>query len=352
VLVLWLAFEANWDAIVATGYIDLVCLNLNGQYCYIKFNELTAFTDSIQASGQDPFLAVSGQSDTYCLSCNIAFLHKWRNLYALVAVHDGVVTANDIATYAFLENLEVAYAFACVADPQGNNCMQRIVNYDTTDIKNNCPQPTGNPCGGACGPAIHAYADQLGCCLDTWLDLVAWICFNDPTSTNCPPAGADGIRLLLTSPQACGMTIEPGCGKRRELGLVLLAENLAWAWCSQNTDACKSLILDGIAYQFGIHREDLNLDNVKVELVQAPTTRRLLAGSDTQVTVTGIKSKNSVGYITTAQGSVIGAPYNARANIDAAITFTTQSSYVKDSAAAGVAPSLMALCLAIAAFLL
>jgi len=353
VLIVWLGFEANWDAIVATGYIDLVCLKIDTQYCYITFNELTAFTASVTAAGQDAFQAVSGQSDTYCLVCNVAFLHKWRNLYALVAVHDGIVTQQDIDTYTFLTNLEVAYAFACVADPAGNNCMQRIINYDTSSIGLNCPVPTGNPCGGACGTAVHAYADHLGCCLDTWLDLVAWICANNASDPNCPPnGGAVGIRAFLESSQACDLTIEPGCGERTELGLVLLAENLAWAWCSQNTDACENLILDGIAYQLGVHRDDLGLSNVKVVLVQGPpTTRRLLAGSNTQATVTGIKSKNSVGYITVAQGSVIGAPYDARATIDEAITFTTQSSYVK-SAAAGVAPSLMALCLAIAAFLL
>jgi hypothetical protein len=353
----WLAFETNWDVIITTAYLDLICLKVETEpndWCYIKFQELIAFTDSVKANGDDPFMALAGQSDTYCLQCDLAFLHKWKNIYALYAVATNNASLGEI--YAWLETLEVVYAFACVMDENGDNCMVKISNSkpQTDAIGVACTgQPTCTSSADCVG-SVRDFADAMGCCLDTWFDFIGFICGLDPTNAACPDQPIDLIRAFIT--QQCGVTIEPGCGENLHLGLELVAENLAWIWCFNNQDACESLIKDAIAYYLAVARDDLDAAGITIHLREQPNTsptRRLLTSSDsfTAVSITGISTKNSVGWITNAAGNVFGAGYNSRVTTDQPVSLATQS-YSLTSAAAGVAPSMLALLLALAAFFL
>jgi len=85
----------------------------------------------------------------------------------------------------------------------------------------------------------------------------------------------------------------------------------------------------------------------------SPTRRLLTDTSTTSVSVSGISTKNGVGWITSTSGSVFGVPYDARVATDSQVTLTTTSSDVTDtSPASAVTPSVVAVFLALAVFFL
>jgi len=244
------------------------------------------------------------------------------------------------------------YAFACVADPTGANCMIKV-NGTSTDAVTNACQNSGTSCAGACHDAIAAFANSLGCCLDTWFDFMTYVCSIDPTNGICPALPISILKTFITD--TCLVPIGPGCGQQYQLGLELIAENLAWIWCFNNQATCESLIKDAIAYQLAIARDDLDAAGVTVTMKQntSPTRRLLTDTSTTSVSVSGISTKNGVGWITSTSGSVFGVPYDARVATDSQVTLTTTSSDVTDtSPASAVTPSVVAVFLALAVFFL
>jgi len=245
----------------------------------------------------------------------------------------------------------------CVKDHAGVYCNAKLTGYNFEPVKTACAGsatagPNGGPgCAATCRTEIRKVIADLGCCLDTWLDFLTWVCFNSPCAPSDNPAN---IKAMIT--QLCGLTLPEGCQRRRVLQAVLQVQNLGWLWCQLNMPECLVIVHAAIAQQFLLDVADLREKITEASLTPAapittPTRRLLQTAQEVQVNVAGVS--NSIGSVSAdnnADNTVLsGTPGAAKHTLDEPTTLKTLSATVNTGSAAGLVPSIS---LALLAFLL
>jgi hypothetical protein len=191
--------------------------------------------------------------------------------------------------------------------------------------------------------------NTLGCCIDTWLDFVDYVCkysLQTPKPDMChdPSGDPSAIRYMIT--QLCHLDIEMGCGRRRFLRAVLVAQNLAWAWCVTHQTQCLDIVHNAVANQFNIDVQDVAAVILWQHLSQSAGNtvagRRLLqGGGDVQISVSGLS--NSIGSVdnsTTDKTTIQNVNGSARGDITQPTSLVVLSAEVDSTGgAAGVVPS-------------
>jgi len=347
VLITWIAFEPSFDAIYATSTVDIICSRDAGEWCILEFQQaLTALTGATDAE-------LVQRAPLYCKPCTFIYLFKWKSLIEFANNHlnhqldEALHNATNVVLYM---------GWLCVKDHAGVYCNAKLTGYNFTTVGAACANaatagPNGGPgCPAACRSAIRKVIGDLGCCLDSWLDLLTWACFNSPCAPQDNPVN---IRAMIT--QLCGLTLPEGCQRRRVLEAVLQVENLGWLWCQLNMPQCLVLVRAAIAQQFFLDVADLREKITEASLSPAdpttPTRRLLQAAQEVKVNVAGVS--NSIGSVSADNhaGDVVvsGTPGDAKPALDQPTTLKVLSATVNTASAAGLVPSIS---LALLAFLL
>jgi hypothetical protein len=337
VLLAWIAFEPSFEAIYSTSTIDIICSRADNEWCILEFQQaLTALTGATNQQLID-------RAPIYCKTCTFIYLFKWKSLveYANEHLNHALDEAQRNAT-----NVVYYMGWLCVKDDQTpqNYCNAKLLNYNFDNVGAAC-NSTGVTlqCAPDCHAAIAQVITDLGCCLDTWLDLMAYNCFVN----GCDPKdNPSNIRIMVQT--ICKLDIPIGCQKRRALAAKVQIENLSWLWCQLHMPQCLQLVHIAIAQQFLLDIADVR-NAIAAEHLQrtdpaATPTRRLLQTSgdgDVLVKVGGLS--NSIGSVNTANKAnsvtVSGTPGDAKASLGTPTTTKVLSATVTGSAA-GVMPSL------------
>jgi hypothetical protein len=349
VLLTWIAFEPSFEAIYATSSIDIICSRAAGEWCILEFQQaLLALTDATDAERV-------ARAPLYCKPCTFIYLFKWKSLIEFANNHlnhqldEALHNATNVVMYM---------GWLCVKDQAGVYCNAKLTGYNFTTVGIACSDsatagPNGGPgCSAACRSAVQTVIDDLGCCLDSWLDFLAWACFNNPCD---PKDNPTNIRAMIT--QLCGLTVPDGCQRRRVLSAVLHVENLGWLWCQANFPQCLQLVHAAIAQQFYLDIAVIRAAVTQASLQPAdplPTpTRRLLQTTTQEVRVNVDGVSNSIGSVSAdnTAGNVVvsGTPGDAKPTLDQPTTLTVLSAQVSTGSAAGLVPSIS---FALLAFLL
>jgi hypothetical protein len=350
VLLIWIAFEPSFEAIFTTTNVDIICSRDANEWCILEFqNALTALTGATDAE-------LIARAPIYCKPCTFIYLFKWKSLieYADSRLHTLAVELRNAT------NTVMYLGWLCVKDHSGTYCNAKVSGYDFSAVEDACngsatAGPDGRPfCTSNCKSNIQTVISALGCCLDTWFDVLRWICFNSPGSQCADPnANADLIRGMITG--LCRLDIPEGCQKRRVLRALVQVENLGWLWCQAHIPDCLNLIHAAIAQQFfvdvAILRQVILAEHLSGAAPMTAPNRRLLQTTDQEVRVV-VGVSNSVGSVDANKraDSVVlsGTPGAAKPQV-AVETKTYVLSATVDSSAAGLVPSIS---LALLAFLL
>jgi hypothetical protein len=340
VLLAWIAFEPSFEAIYSTSQIDIVCSRVGTEWCILTFQQaLAALTGATDAE-------LVQRAPIYCKPCTFIYLFKWRSL--IDYANNNLNHALD-EVYHNATNVVLYMGWLCVKDPtDGSYCNAQLTGYDFDTVGAACAGsatagPNGGPgCSSQCRSEIRKVIADLGCCLDTWLDLLTWICFNSPADCT-PDTNPVNIRAMITV--LCGLEIPIGCQRRRALEARVQIENLGWLWCQANMPQCLQLVHIAIAQQFFMDVADLRnkivAANLEAAQPVAPPVRRLLQMQEVTVNVGDVT--NSVGFVDASNQApvvVSGTPGAAKATLDEPTQTRVLSATVKESSAAGLVPSI------------
>jgi hypothetical protein len=341
VLLTWIAFEPSFDAIYATSSVDIICSRADGEWCILEFQQaLAALTNATDAE-------LVQRAPIYCKTCTFVYLFKWKSLIEYANNHlnheldEALHNATTVVLYM---------GWLCVKDHDNTYCNAKTTGYDFDPVGLACAGaatagPNGGPgCSSNCRSEIRKVIADLGCCLDTWLDFLAWACFIAPE--NCSPdTNPVNIRAMITT--LCGLEIPLGCQRSRALEAEVQIQNLGWVWCQLHMPQCLQLVHIAIAQQFLVDIADVR-NAIAAEHLQrtdpATPTRRLLQTADGDVLVNVNRLSNSIGSVNTANKDnavvVSGTPGDAKATLDQPTTTLVLKATVNEGSAAGVVPSL------------
>jgi len=364
---LWLAFEPKIDTLKAVAFVDLICLNIDGQFCSVTWN---AFLAHVGDPAFNFTTFINDELNTYCVPCNLAFLNKYLRLVTWFAAlnqtcddgHGNVVPCADIilSTLSF----EYILRYFCTQDFHGNYCLKKLLHVDFNAIGVACAGASlTDICPASCKTAVQSFARDMGCCLQTWLDAETLACTTNPYSpdnigtcslfnTSPPgPAAITSMRYLIYT--GCEAPLVASCAAiRQQLAGEFIVANLAWAWCHAtpaNLATCTAIVEQALADLLGLALADIH---GKVVLSQgtAPPTRRLLSTDSVAVTLTGVTPEQSGGNLNTAAAlatqtaSVPGAAPETRADLSQPVTISgsaTVTNSPNPGSAAALAPSFL-----------
>jgi len=222
---------ADKDLINSFFYLDLLCFQINGQYCSLKFQEAQE-TDS--NAGPVPTTA---QLDALCDPCTVQFVY--RLAYFSIAV------AGNATAFQEEVNFVEFTQYACVKDFNNNYCYPQIATYNFSSLGAAClPEIASNTCSSDCLNNVTKAKSDLGCCFGTWFNLLDYQYVHNRTAYQLPYS-PDQIRTFVA--QDCGTTIPLGCTEDR-VALALVLSNVDWAWYQANAAQVQQDLKNYLAY--------------------------------------------------------------------------------------------------------
>jgi hypothetical protein len=349
-LITWIAFEPTFKAIYATWSVDIICSRDGTQWCYLEFQQAL-----VNLEGATPDQLIQ-RAPLFCKPCTFKFLFKWKSLIEYANANLNNALAEELKN---VTNVVLYMGWLCVKDRAGVYCNAKITGYDFTAVEVACggagtAGPNGEPvCPANCKTQIQRVISDLGCCLDTWLDLMYWQnCFNTPCADAQNPAL---IRFMITN--ICKLDLPLACQRHLTLEAIIQVENLRWPWCQLHMPRCLELVRTAVALQFYLDVADLREKILATHLsaaapIGAPN-RRLLQTNEMEVQVKFGDVFNRVGSVDANRREetivVAGTPGDAKPTLDAPTQTRVLSATVGSSAAAGLVPSIS---FALLAFLL
>jgi len=182
------AFASDEDAIRAGLYINLMCLNVDGEYCMIYMQD--AFPeDSTSGSESSSDGAFLNELDTLCHPCVKLVIDYLSTVFNIFDV-DGTCSAlNSTACMSDTDDVDCVYGddgcaaefdsneataiftLFCIKNADDELCISEFFNAvsDEDGVTGVCPdQDAGDPlpksCSSKCSNAINDMAYSLGCC--------------------------------------------------------------------------------------------------------------------------------------------------------------------------------------------
>lgn len=333
VLLAWIAFEPSFDAIYTTSTFDLICSNAGGEWCFLEFQQaVMALTNATDAEKVQ-------RAPLYCKPCTFVYLFKWKSLIEFANNHlhtmdEAFRNASTIVMYV---------SWLCVKDQGGNYCNGIFTGYDFGPVTVACADSglTGGPgCSANCKAAVQKVVADFGCCLQTWLDFLAFGCY---VNNNVCPANANPATIRALVHDLCMVEIPAGCQRRRTLSAVVRIQNLGWLWCQANIPQCLELVHIAIAQQFLLDVADIRAAITMGNLQPATTPHRRLLAADSDVMVNVAGVNNAIGSVSTDNQAnsvtVSGVPGQAKPDLNAPTTTLVLEATVTNSAA-GIVPSI------------
>jgi len=218
---------ATKDIISVFVGLELLCYQMNGEYCALKFQAASAATVANNNGPPTPALL-----DAWCDDCVKNFVGRmiWANVFT------GSANATQIQEEVKLFEFTKLY---CVENAKGDYCLIAASTYNMTKL---APclvglQSGGTTCSAECKAALMRLEHDLGCCATTWLNFLKLAYASDPSKF---PANPDQIRHFITD--TCGTHLPYGCATKKILATITL-QNVAWAWYNNHLVQAKADLL-------------------------------------------------------------------------------------------------------------
>jgi len=303
--------------------VELLCYQLNGAYCVLKFQ---AASQATVANNNGP--PTAPLLDAWCDDCVKNFVGRmiWANVFT------GSANATQLQEEAKLFEFTKLY---CVENAAGDYCLLKASTYNMSKL---APclvglSTGGTTCSAECKAALLKLESDLGCCSTTWLNFLNLAYQSNPSSF---PATPDQIRSFIT--QTCGTNLPYGCATKKILATITL-QNVAWAWLNANLAKAKadlliyvswllavdSAIIADLAVQAGTSSGAINVHSAsQVHQLMSTTPSDGLTLSFTVLPTSDQQATSASSSVTSSTGSINDLasswPLDARTNASQPIT--------------------------------
>jgi hypothetical protein len=178
------SFASSEEAIQAGLYINLMCLNVDGEYCMIYMQDAFPEDSSSGSSSSSDFL---GELDALCHPCVKLVIDYLSTVFNLFDVQGQCAALNSTSCESYSDSVDCVYdgsdcnaefdsdeatgifTLLCVKNQDDDLCISEFFNAISAGPTDSCPEsetdaPPPKSCSSKCSNAINDMAADLGCC--------------------------------------------------------------------------------------------------------------------------------------------------------------------------------------------